>query len=120
MILIAMALLLPQEAVATRAWLSDDPRVQFEDGARIRGVMPSARDVREYQVVVVCQIQPDFSLASCESARVTPEDEGLRRGGPDAVGQVRIKDVEGGPRPGESLVFDIRVQASRRSMRAPG
>lgn len=117
MILLATTLLLAQEPATSQAWLSDDPLVQFEDGSQVRPVMPAARNVREYQVVVVCQIQPDLSLASCESARVTPEDEGLRRGGPGAVEHVRLKDVEGGPRPGDSIVFDIRVQTSRRSLR---
>ena len=117
MILLATALLLAQGPGEPRAWLTDDPHVQFEEGSRIAGVMPSARDVVEYQVVVVCTVEPDFSLSGGESARVMPEDEGLRRGGPGAVEHFRLKDLADGPRPGDSLVFDIRVQTQRRSLR---
>ena len=48
MILLATALLLAQGPGEPRAWLTDDSHVQFEEGSRIAGVMPSARNVVEY------------------------------------------------------------------------
>lgn len=114
MILLAAALFLSNLDGSPRAWLAGDPLVQFLGDARHRPLMPTDGTVRQYQVVVACDVQPDYALASCRSVRVIPFDSGLERDGPRSVGHMRVRQTPDGPRPGDSLLFDLRVETSRR------
>lgn len=114
MILFAVLLFLAAQETP-RAWLASDPLVQFEGDARIRPLMPEGRSPGLYQVVVACDVQADYSLSACRSVRVTPADSGLQDDGPRAVGRIRLRETPDGPRPGDSLLFDIRVETSRRA-----
>ena len=112
--ILMLAILLAQTAAPERSWDSGDPLVEYAEDSQWGGVSPLSNGLGAWEVDISCTIAADYALTACEAVRVEPPDTGLQSGGPDSVSRVRLKETAGGPRPGDTILFQMRVETEER------